>query len=224
MSDSLKTIHQNGMNFAPSTSIIRSGFIAQEVDSVAKLCGFTTDIVHTPADGNDNYSIAYGVLVVPLVKAVQQLSATVDSLKATPSAKKAAQNNDSLMQEIEQLKALVNKCCSANPANQTGDNTDRIGNPISVELKSADNVLLYQNIPNPFGDETTINYYLSETVQNAKMFFYDNMGRVIKEVLLEEKGNASVVVSSAKLATGIYSYSIVIDGKVIDTMKMQRVK
>jgi hypothetical protein len=43
-------MHQAGIDFAPSTAIVRSGFIAQEVDSVANACGFISSIVPNPTN------------------------------------------------------------------------------------------------------------------------------------------------------------------------------
>ncbi|NTW31528.1 MAG: hypothetical protein HGB12_02695 [Bacteroidetes bacterium] len=82
MPDSIKTAHQEGMDFTPSTAIVRSGFIAQEVEQAANDCGLISSIVSAPADINTSaYSLGYAEIVVPLVKAVQELSKTTDSLK-----------------------------------------------------------------------------------------------------------------------------------------------
>jgi trimeric autotransporter adhesin len=68
-------------DFAPSTSIRQSGFIAQEVEAAAKETGYNFNGVHVPETKDDNYSLAYAQFTVPLVKAVQELSKQNDDLK-----------------------------------------------------------------------------------------------------------------------------------------------
>ncbi len=50
------------------------GFIAQEVNNLVKDKGYTFNGVYTPQNSNDNYALDYSRFVVPLVKAVQELS------------------------------------------------------------------------------------------------------------------------------------------------------
>jgi hypothetical protein len=59
---------------------IQSGFIAQDVLKAAKAVGYDFDGVNKPQHDKDNYSIAYSQFVVPLVKAVQEQQAMIESL------------------------------------------------------------------------------------------------------------------------------------------------
>ena len=52
-----------------------SGFVAQEVEKAAIASNYDFDGVTLPTHDKDHYRIAYGEFVVPLVKAVQELSA-----------------------------------------------------------------------------------------------------------------------------------------------------
>ena len=58
--------------YRQSSSIIRTGFIAQEVEEAAKRVGFDFDGVSAPENETDLYGIRYAEFVVPLVKAVQE--------------------------------------------------------------------------------------------------------------------------------------------------------
>jgi hypothetical protein len=69
-------------------------------------------------------------------------------------------------------------------------------NTINVEL--ANDAVLYQNIPNPFGEETMINYYIPENTGNAKIIFFDMYGQNMKEVPLTETGSGNIHVDWAK--------------------------
>jgi len=55
-------------------SIITTGFIAQEVETAAKNIGFDFSGIDAPDNENDMYGLRYAEFVVPLVKAVQELS------------------------------------------------------------------------------------------------------------------------------------------------------
>ncbi len=88
-------------DFTASTAIRQSGFIAQEVEIAAKEAGYNFNGVHVPENGSDNYSLAYGQFVVPLVKAVQELST----------------QNDALKKELDELKTLVKNISSGSNTN-----------------------------------------------------------------------------------------------------------
>jgi hypothetical protein len=55
------------------------GFIAQEVEAIVKKSGFIFSGVETPQNEKDPYALRYAEFVVPLVKAVQELSAQIDA-------------------------------------------------------------------------------------------------------------------------------------------------
>lgn len=63
---------------------IKTGFIAQEVEQVAAELGYHFDGLHVADKDNpyDNYSLAYSQFTVPLVKAVQELSAQLNTTLA----------------------------------------------------------------------------------------------------------------------------------------------
>lgn len=91
-------------------------------------------------------------------------------------------------------------------------------------VKPAEGVLadvrLYQNEPNPFGQETTIRYNLPEQVSSAYIAVYDLSGKQLLTLPLSQKGAGAVTLSSNKLSAGIYIYSIVADNKVVDSKRM----
>jgi hypothetical protein len=55
-----------------ATQMIRTGFIAQEVEQAAKKSGYDFDGVKAPQTEKQYYSLSYSSFVVPLVKAVQE--------------------------------------------------------------------------------------------------------------------------------------------------------
>jgi hypothetical protein len=211
MPDSIKQTYMN-RDFTQSTAIRQSGFIAQEVEAVAKETGYDFNGVYKPKDGNDNYSISYSHFVVPLVKAVQEQQKMIDSLKIKTSMQDSINSN--LQKQINQLTAIVNntgllpKTASSN----------------SVELTDKNIIVLDQNIPNPFAEETVINYFLPDNVTRAQIIFLALSGEIIKSVELMEKGKGSLHVFANDLSNGIYTYSLIIDGQTIETRKMIKSK
>ena len=68
-------------DFAEAESMVHMGFIAQEMEKLLKEKGYNLSLVHVPTNPTDNYSIAYGELVVPLVKAIQEQQQQIEELK-----------------------------------------------------------------------------------------------------------------------------------------------
>lgn len=79
---------------------------------------------------------------------------------------------------------------------------------------------LYQNTPNPFSNETTVEYYVNNMKSNAYIVLYDLNGRELNRYEIAEKGKGYVTINSDKMVAGMYLYSLVIDGREIDSKKM----
>lgn len=79
---------------------------------------------------------------------------------------------------------------------------------------------LYQNVPNPFNENTSIAFVLPETVQTAVLYLYDMNGSQIDKFTLSERGTSSITITGGRLSAGIYLYALITDGKVIDTKRM----
>ena len=184
-------------DFSASTNMVRSGFIAQEIEQASKECGFKSTIVSAPSNSNDPYAVNYAEIVVPLVKAVQELNAV----------------NTSLQKQIDALKTgdLQNSGSNDFPLKQT------------IDLASSDPIL-FQNQPNPFDNSTIIRYFISENSIQPKIIFQDETGATINETAITQKGLGSIQVNAATLNGGIYTYSLQVDGKIIDSKKMLKAK
>jgi hypothetical protein len=84
---------------------------------------------------------------------------------------------------------------------------------------------LWQNFSNPLGDETVIRYFVPEKTTSANIVFYDEFGNELKNMDLPYKGTkAELKISTPNLASGVYSYSLIVNGKIIDTKKMVKNK
>jgi trimeric autotransporter adhesin len=185
-------------DFSISTTIRQSGFIAQEVEKAALEVGYNFNGVHAPVDENDNYSLAYGQFVVPLVKAVQEL----DQQKSEQD-----QKIEKLIQELEIQKQVIQKLQDqAMVSAQTESNLKKL------------NYSLEQNEPNPFSQETVIKYTLPKETKKAYLAIYDLSGKQVNTFDLNDKG--VITITTEKLVPGIYIYTIIADNTVLDTKRM----
>ncbi|RMG81429.1 MAG: T9SS C-terminal target domain-containing protein, partial [Bacteroidetes bacterium] len=89
-----------------------------------------------------------------------------------------------------------------------------------VELSDMPAIILDQNTPNPFAENTVITFYIPEEISEAKMLFYNSNGIVIKSLEINERGYGKLQVYGENLSSGIYTYSLMADGKLIDSKKM----
>lgn len=81
-------------------------------------------------------------------------------------------------------------------------------------------VKLFQNVPNPFNEQTVIRYSLPRSTGAAFIAVYDLSGKQLMTVPLTEKGDASVTIQANTLSAGMFVYSIIADNKLIDTKRM----
>ena len=89
-----------------------------------------------------------------------------------------------------------------------------------MQLTNAKAIILNQNVPNPFAEQTSISYFITDDVKKAQIFFYDNKGTILKIVDINEKGEGQLNVFAADLSSGNYSYTLIADGKVVQTKTM----
>jgi len=196
MPDSIRKKYLEG-DFGPSTAIRQSGFIAQEVEKAAKEINYNFNGVHVPENENDNYSISYSQFVVPLVKGMQEQQQMIEAQQT----------------QINELKALIK-----NSADNISETSRVIG---AVTLNNAQAIVLEQNVPNPFAEQTSIAYTLTDGVQKAQILFYNSEGKLINSSELKATaGKGQLNVFASDLSNGIYSYTLVVDGKIVETKRM----
>lgn len=187
--------------------IVYTGFIAQEVEAVAKEMGYTFSGVDAPKNEKDMYGLRYAEFVVPLVKAVQELSRQNDALgKANDQLSKS---NDSLKSIVSDLQRQINEIRSL-VAN--GDRTGSAFNGAGAYLK--------QNAPNPFSSQTIIEYYIPEHITQAQLLLTDMKGRTLQSNIISNRGKGQITITAGTLAAGAYVYSLVTDGKMADSKQL----
>jgi len=211
------------------------GFLAQDVEKL--LPELVTEALK-PAQydtlGNEIHpaftfkALNYNAFTGILMQGIKEL----DSI-AKHHAEQNDSLNNSLKNEIDSLKLvindfndrfkemeeMINNCCSSeknsilNPEGNAMPTTE-------VELANLQAIVLDQNVPNPFKENTVIAYFIPDNIKYAQIIFTDNYGKIMKTVDITAPGQGMLKVYAANLSTGIYQYSLIIDGKVLETKKM----
>ena len=81
-----------------------------------------------------------------------------------------------------------------------------------------------QNYPNPFTTSTQIDMYIPSSVSAAQVVVMDVNGRLFNKIEVPGRGKTSVTIESTNMSSGIYFYSLVVDGKVVGTKRMAVIK
>lgn len=194
------------------------GFLAQDIEAVLP---HMVHQLNQPAVVDSSGTVIKNALgykgvnyieFIPLlVKGMNEQQAIIDSL------------NNVINNRLIAIESTLQGCCGssqrrmANPdsENNVEDNTSYQ----NVELSNLQAVVLEQNVPNPFAEQTSISYFVPTEANSAKMIFYDALGRVVKEVDVE-KGHGVISVFASNLSKGTYSYTLLVDGNAIETKRM----
>jgi hypothetical protein len=133
--------------------------------------------------------------IVPLVKAVQELSS----------------QNSNLQSQVDSLQSQINSIQQQIAA---------LKNPALTSISGGTSSFLQQNAPNPFNSTTLINYYIPSMNNNAQMVITSSAGQVVKSVILSNSGSGQVTINAGELAAGTYFYTLYFDGKLAGTKQM----
>ena len=92
--------------------------------------------------------------------------------------------------------------------------------PRVLRKADSDKAALYQNNPNPFSVDTKIEYHLPPSTNSASLYIYNMNGLQVAEYPVNTFGDGAIIVTATKLEAGMYLYSLIADGQVIDTKRM----
>jgi hypothetical protein len=99
---------------------------------------------------------------------------------------------------------------------------------LAIKPKSAESLVgnnsnsakLLQNVPNPFTQNTNIEFYLPATVNKATMYIYDLQGKQVKSISIIQRESGSIIIYGSELWPGMYYYTLIADEKIVDTRQL----
>ena len=123
--------------------------------------------------------------------------------------------NENLQQKIQEQNQRIDKLEKAIEKLSGNSNTS------SIKLSSSENAGTYlkQNVPNPFTQNTIINCNVPSSIKQAQLIIYNDKGSPVKSFDLNN-GTNTITMNAGTLSSGQYVYSLLIDGKKIDSKKM----
>lgn len=101
-----------------------------------------------------------------------------------------------------------------------GENSSFDSATIENRLGNIHNAYLSQNKPNPFLDESNIQYFIPEYADDAKLKIYNLTGNLLQTNTIEHIGTGHLNITSKNLKAGLYIYSLEINGEPIAIKRM----
>lgn len=218
------TINFSDFNFETDQQM---GLIAQEVEQV--LPNIVSNHVR-PAQYDSLGNIIAQEITYKGVEYEELIPLLIGGIKEQQSE---LDEKDSLINDLNVRLSNLENClsgllpilCQINNSSieQTNEEVKSdIKDAIEVHLSDRNNIVLNQNVPNPFAERTVITYSIPETVEEAQIHFYDASGKLIETVVINDRGNGQLNVFANDLSTGVYTYSLVADGRIVATKRMMK--
>lgn len=190
------------------------------VSSVMAMDVVSYNIPSSNGDGGEteetssvHYALSPDVLQMLFPALVLQGKDGVKGINYTELVPLLVRSIQELQQEVENLKGTV---AALESQNQKDGQESRGKQPSTNSRFSA---ALMQNIPNPVKEQTSIGFRLAGDFSDAVIRINDVSGSVVK-MLDVQSGGGTVTVNASELSPGLYLYSLIVDGKIIDTKKM----
>ena len=194
------------------------GLIALEVEKVlpnlVKETKFDTRLakheqteISSPADEVDFKTLNYTELIPILIKGMQEQDAKIESSQLVNKQQQLVNEEQKL--QIAMLKDQLAKLEAA-LATITANKNGNVSNVITTAS-------LEQNKPNPFDKNTTIRYSIPQG-SKGQINICDQTGRILKTLNANESGQSEL--SGYDLTAGVYTYTLIINGKVALSKQM----
>ena len=117
---------------------------------------------------------------------------------------------DNLEQELAEMKEMMQAILNGQ---DTGINQQNI----QLDGQGA---YLEQNQPNPFNTTTLIRYNIPADATDAVVNIFDVNGQLVHNEVITSRGKGEIQLKAGTIAAGTYSYSLVVNGSIVDTKRM----
>lgn len=213
-----RTYYYDTVNYAQFElePVQKMGIIAEEIESILPN---VVSVSKTDATYDSNGAVVSPSVSYKTIEYDELVSLLVAGMKEQQAM------IDSLANQLASVQNCLNSAgiCSADaqaPQQTSEMEQQRIAHSMDVRINNHEHIILNQNVPNPFAEKTVITYYIPESVIKAQIHFYNNEGRLINSVDINERGNGQLNVFADDLSSGIYTYSLVADGTFVVSKRM----
>lgn len=198
------TFNNTEKNLSKGTKL-QHGFIAQELEQVYPELVRTVRAPELDANGaptgkqtaKEYKAVDYVSLISILTAAIQDQQAQINAMGVRVT--RQTELIESQEAELETLRQAAG---------------------IEESLGLDQDAELFQNTPNPFSRDSEIRFYLPQSSSQATLFVYDMQGSQIKRYDISQRGESAVRIAGSELDAGMYIYSLIVDGKEVDTKRM----
>ena len=198
----------NPITFSYSKDFIKSdrqhvGLTAQEVQKIVPEFVGTMELRDTKSTKEEYLNIHDNEIKFLLINAIKDQQKMIES------------QNLEIQKQQSHIEDLTRKV----DALSTIQVDDQQAKEISLIHEDGKAVLL-QSRPNPNNGETFIEFNIPNEFQTARILFYSMNGTLIKEEKVINTGVQSLKLDTTRLQSGRYTYSLEIDGTLIDSKSM----
>jgi len=175
------------------------GFIAE---NVAKVFPELVKDASTPKiDGGKNGKISRNAISFQAVNYEGFIPLTVEAIK------EQQKQLDAKDAQIADLNARL----TALEAKISGTSSAKLSSTTSVDAS------LEQNTPNPFSQSTEIRYTVPSSYSSASISITSIDGKSVRNYSISGTGKGQITLNANELSVGSYTYSLNVDGKIIDS-------
>jgi deferrochelatase/peroxidase EfeB len=200
--DQQLTLVGNSLNLEDGGSVDLAGYLDNTDDQILANFILSGDQLSLAIQDGNLVSVDMAPLVQPLIdeNAAQQVQ--IDLLLANSAAQQAIIDN-----LIDRLEILEDCACT------TLETTE-------FDPTNAGRAYLYQNVPNPFGDKTSIGYYIPYEHSRANLVISTTTGQILANISIREFGEGAIEFNKSALQSAMYFYTLYVDGQKVDTKRM----
>ncbi len=193
------------------------GFLAQEMEAVFPELVKQNKHPEMPKTWDENGNprtyypavdykgLNYNGLIPVLTKATQEQQEEIEKLETRVIER------DRLIAKLEDRLARLEQVVEKLAGEASGSSAQ------TIPVTSAD---LRQNQPNPFTETTLIKYAIPDNVYQAELQITDINGRLLKTIVIDQRGEGTTRLQAQSLSAGTYFYSLVLDGRALERKKM----
>lgn len=198
------------------------GIIAQDMKRIAPYMVSSMEYVDTTNQKSTDYlSFDPNALWYVTINAVKEQQSIIEAQNKQMEVLKS--ENKTLENRLNKLEALVQQLAeNQKPILENNTFDESTAKPTDV-IQLSDAQLL-QNQPNPFHQNTTIDYFIPESVKNAVLQITTVNGQLLYSHKIEGRGQGQTRIEASQLSAGAYFYTLILDGKVLDTKQMMLTK